>query len=93
MSMVPEKDQDPELVRQRTLAQLRLWQVVGIAAAIGGIWIVYSELGQEEQWNSLLRDFIGGPDPQSILLGALIAAGGIALAVWASRTLRRDDGS
>lgn len=89
--MMPEKDQDPELVRQRTLAQLRLWQVVGVVGVIGGLWIVFDELGREERWNPLVG-YTGGPDAQSIFLGALLAAAGIALAVWATKTARRSDG-
>jgi hypothetical protein len=88
MSMMPpSKDQDQMIVRRWTITQLRLWQGVGAAVALVGLWIVYVELARQEVLTAV--GYTGGPDTRSILIGALIAAAGVASAVWATLTVRR----
>ena len=84
-------ERNPEADHGREMGQLRLWQFVGAAVAVFGLWLIFDELGQKESYNFLVKAYIGGPDPQSIMVGVLMVIAGVGLNIWAAIVRRRNN--
>ena len=75
---------------KRARINLQIWRAVTGLIVIGCFVGMVSELNQEEQYNALLQDYIGGPKMGDVLLLAGIGAVA-AFACWkAHRALNSD---